>query len=44
MMTKNEPAPKKAKKGRPSLHTEAPAVKICRHIDRPIWRRKLCPF
>ena len=28
--------PKKTKKGRPSLHTEALAAKICRHIDRPI--------
>ncbi len=35
-MTKKKPAPKKTKKGRPSLHTEALAAEICRHIDRPI--------
>ncbi len=29
-MTKKKPAPKKTKKGRPSLYTEALAAKICR--------------
>ena len=28
-MTKKKPAPKKTKKGRPSLYTEALAAKIC---------------
>ncbi len=45
-MTKKKPAPKKTKKGRPSLYTEMLAAEICRHIDRPICnrRRKPCPF
>ncbi len=43
-MTKRKPAPKKAKKGRPSLYTEALVAKICRHIDRPGHRLpRLCP-
>ncbi len=44
MMAKKKPAPKRPKKGRPSLYTEALAAKFCRHIDRPIWRRNPCPF
>ncbi len=42
-MTKSKPAPKKTKEGRPSLYIEALAAEICRHIDRPIWRRNPCP-
>ncbi len=41
-MTKNKPAPKKTKKGRPSLYTEALAVKICRRLAEGETLRAIC--
>ncbi len=41
-MTKKKPAPKKTKKGRPSLYTEALAVKICRRLAEGETLRAIC--
>ncbi len=41
-MTKKKPAPKKRKKGRPSLFTEALAAKICRRLAEGETLRAIC--
>ncbi len=41
-MTQKKPAPKKAKKGRPSLYTEALAAKICRRLAEGESLRAIC--
>ncbi len=41
-MAKNKPAPKKAKKGRPSLYTEALAAKICERLAEGETLRSIC--
>ncbi len=41
-MTKKKPAPKKAKKGRPSLYTEALAAKICARLAEGETLRSIC--
>ena len=41
-MTKKKAAPKKRKKGRPSLYTEALAVKICLRLAEGESLRKIC--
>ncbi len=42
MMTNKKPAPKKRKKGRPSLYTEALAAKICRRLAEGESLRAIC--
>ncbi len=42
MMAKKKPAPKKTKKGRPSLYTEALAAKICRRLAEGETLRSIC--
>ena len=41
-MTVKKPAPKKRKKGRPSLYTEALAAKICRRLAEGESLRAIC--
>ncbi len=41
-MAKKKPAPKKAKKGRPSLYTEALAAKICERLAEGETLRSVC--
>ncbi len=41
-MTRKKPAPKKTKKGRPSLYTEALAAKICRRLAEGESLRTIC--
>ncbi len=41
-MTRNKPAPKKTRKGRPSLYTEALAAKICRRLAEGETLRAIC--
>ncbi len=41
-MTKKPPAPKKTKKGRPSLYTEALAAKICQRLAEGETLRSIC--
>ncbi len=41
-MTKKKPAPKKRKKGRPSLYTDALAAKICRRLAEGESLRAIC--
>ncbi len=41
-MTKKKPAPKKTKKGRPSLYTEALAAKFCRRLTEGETLRAIC--
>jgi hypothetical protein len=41
-MTKKKPAPKKTRKGRPSLYTEALAAKICRRLAEGETLRAIC--
>ncbi len=41
-MAKKKPAPKKAKKGRPSLYTEALAVKLCLRLAEGETLRAIC--
>ncbi len=41
-MTKTKPAPKKRKIGRPSLYTDALAVKICRRLAEGEALRAIC--
>ncbi len=41
-MTKKNPAPKKAKKGRPSLYTEALAAKLCLRLAEGESLRAVC--
>ena len=41
-MTKKKPAPKMAKKGRPSLYTEPLAAKICRRLAEGETLRSVC--
>ncbi len=41
-MTKKKPAPKKAKKGRPSLYTEALAAKLCLRLAEGETLRSIC--
>ncbi len=41
-MTKKKPAPKKGKKGRPSLYTEALAANICRRLAEGETLRAIC--
>jgi hypothetical protein len=41
-MTKKKPAPKKAKKGRPSLYTETLAAKFCRRLAEGETLRAIC--
>ncbi len=41
-MTKKKPAPKKRKKGRPSLYTDALAAKICRRLTEGETLRSVC--
>ena len=41
-MTKNKPAPKKRKKGHPSLYTEALAAEICRRLAEGETLRSVC--
>ncbi len=41
-MTNKKPAPKKTKKGRPSLYTEALAAKICQRLAEGKSLRSIC--
>ncbi len=41
-MTKNKPAPKTRKKGRPSLYTEVLAAEICRRLAEGETLRSVC--
>ncbi len=41
-MTRKKPAPKKTKKGRPSLYTEALAAKICKRLAEGKSLRSIC--
>ncbi len=41
-MTKKKPVPKKRKKGRPSLYTEALAAKICQRLAEGETLRSIC--
>ncbi len=41
-MTNKKPAPKKRKKGRPSLYTEVLAAKICRRLAEGETLRAIC--
>ncbi len=41
-MTKKKPVPKRPKKGRPSLYTEALATKICRRLAEGESLRAIC--
>ncbi len=41
-MTKKKPAPKKTKKGRPSLYTDALAADICRRLAEGETLRAIC--
>ncbi len=42
MMTKKKPTPKKTKKGRPSLYTEALAAKLCLRLAEGETLRSVC--